>query len=68
MEGSMATNIETRVENNKLIITVDLTQEHGTTSSGKSTKVASSDGNMAVPGREEIKFGLNVYKPLRSKE
>ena len=63
----MTTNIETRVEGNKLIITVDLTQEHGTTGSGKSTKVASSDGNTAVPGREDIKFGLNVYKPLSTK-
>jgi hypothetical protein len=67
MEGSMATNIETRVEDNKLIITVDLTKEYGLTSSQKSTKVASSDGNMSVPGREDIKVGLNVYKPLRSK-
>jgi hypothetical protein len=59
----MATNIETRVEGNKLIIEVDLTKEYGLTGSGKSVKVASSDGNMSVPGREEIKMGLNVYKP-----
>jgi hypothetical protein len=62
----MATNIETRVEGNKLIIEVDLTKEYGLTGSGKSVKVASTDGNMAVPGMEAVKFGLNVYKP-RSK-
>ena len=61
----MATNIVTRVEGSKLIIEVDLVQEHGATTSGKSTKVASSDGAMSVPGREEIKVNLNVYKPVR---
>lgn len=63
----MATNIEMRVEGDKLIIEVDLTKEYGPTSSQKSMKVASSDGNMSVPGREEIKIGLNVYKPLHKK-
>lgn len=63
----MATNIETVVEGDKLIITIDLSKEYGLTGSGKSTKVASSDGNMSVPGREDIKVGLNVYKPRNSK-
>jgi hypothetical protein len=63
----MATNIETVVEGDKLIITIDLSKEYGPTGSGKSTKIASSDGNMAVPGREDIKVGLNVYKPRSSK-
>jgi len=59
----MATNIETEVHGNILTIKVDLSQEHGVTGSGKSIKIASSDGNMAVLGREDIKLGLNVYKP-----
>lgn len=64
----MATNMKTRVEGSKLIIEVDLTQEFGLTGSGKSTKIASSDGNMSVPGHEDVKIGLNVYKPAtRSK-
>ena len=46
----MATNIQTSVEGNILTIQVDLSQEHGVT--GKS-----------VRGREDIKLGLNVYKP-----
>jgi len=66
-EQSMATNIMARLEGDKLILEIDLTQEHGPTGSGKSTKVASSDGNMAVPGREEIKMGINVYKPRSTK-
>jgi len=62
----MATNIVTRLEGDKLVIEVDLTQEHGQTSSGKSIKIASIDGNMSVPGRESVKIGLNVYKSARS--
>jgi hypothetical protein len=59
----MATNIETEVHGNILTIKVDLSQEHGVTGSGKSIKIASSDGNIAVLGREDIKLGLNDYKP-----
>ena len=61
----MATNIETRIDGNKLIIEVDLSQEHGQTTTGKSTKIASSNGGMSVPGCEDVKVNLNVYKPNR---
>jgi hypothetical protein len=63
----MATNMETRMDGDKLIIEIDLTKEYGLTSSQKSIKVASSDGNISVPGREDIKLGLNVYKPAHTK-
>ncbi len=51
------------VEGDKLIIIVDLNQEFGLSSSGKSITIASTEGNVAIPNREEIKIGLNVYKP-----
>ena len=54
-------NIEMNVEGNKLTITVDLSQRYGKSSSGKSIIIASSEGNQAIPGNEEIKIGLNVY-------
>lgn len=54
-------NIEMKTEGNMLIIKVDLSQRFGKSSSGKSTIVASSEGNQPVPGHEEIKIGLNVY-------
>ncbi|MHC1745742.1 MAG: hypothetical protein AB9895_01205 [Negativicutes bacterium] len=54
-------NIEMKVEGDKLIITVDLSKRFGKSSSGKSIIVASSEGNQSVPGKEEIKIGLNVY-------
>ena len=56
-------NIEMNVEGNKLIIVVDLDQEFGLSSSGKSITVASTEGNVSVPGREEVKIGLNIYRP-----
>ncbi len=56
-------NIEISVDGNKLIIMVDLDQEFGLSSSGKSITVASTEGNVSVPGREEIKIGLNIYRP-----
>lgn len=56
-------NIEMRVEGDILTITVDLKQEFGLSSSGKSITVASTEGNVSVPGHEEVKVGLNVYRP-----
>jgi len=55
-------NMVMAVNGNKLIIEVDLAQEHGVSSSGKSIIIASSEGNVPVPGREEIKVGVNVYR------
>ncbi len=54
-------NIDMKVEGNKLTITVDLSQRYGKSSSGKSIIIASSEGNQAIPGNEDIKIGLNVY-------
>ena len=56
-------NIQMTVEGTKLVITVDLTQDFGPSSSGKSITIASTEGNISVPGREDVKVGLNVYKP-----
>jgi len=60
---SFLKNIEMNVEGNKLVIVIDLNQEFGLSSSGKSITVASTEGNVSVPGREEIKIGLNIYRP-----
>lgn len=54
-------NIEMKTEGTILTIQVDLSQRFGKSSSGKSTIVASTEGNQSVPGHEEIKIGLNVY-------
>jgi hypothetical protein len=50
-----------KVEGNILTIKVDLSKEFGPSSSGKTTIVASTEGNISIPDRDE-KVGLNVYK------
>ena len=54
-------NIEMTTTGNILTIKVDLSQRFGKSSSGKSTIVASTEGNISIPGNEEIKIGLNIY-------
>jgi hypothetical protein len=56
-------NIETSVKGDKLTITVDLSKDFGASASGKSTIIASSEGNQQVA--EGVKFGLNVYAPAK---
>ena len=55
-------NIEMTVDENILTIQVDLSKSYGPSSSGKTTIIASTEGNVSAPDREEVKVGLNVYK------
>ena len=54
-------NVEMKVEGNILTIKVDLTKEFGPSSSGKTIIIASTEGNMSIPDRDE-KVGQNVYR------
>ena len=54
-------NIEMTVEGDILTIKVDLTKEFGPSSSGKTIIIASTEGNISIPERDE-KVGLNIYK------
>lgn len=54
-------NVELSVTGNVLTITVDLSKEFGPSSSGKTTIIATTEGNVSIPDREE-KLGLNIYK------
>ena len=56
-------NIDAKVQGDKLVITIDLTKNFGLSGSGKSLIIASTEGNVSVPGREDIKIGVNVYRP-----
>ena len=58
-------NIRMEVQGETLVITIDLSKAFGLSSSGKSVIIASTGGNIAVPGREEVKIGLNVYRPQK---
>ena len=55
-------NIEMTVDENILTIQVDLSKSYGPSSSGKTIIIASTEGNVSAPDREEVKVGLNVYK------
>lgn len=55
-------NVDMTVEGNILTIKVDLTKDFGPSSSGKTIIIASTEGNASVPGREDAKVGLNVYR------
>jgi hypothetical protein len=55
-------NVEMNTEGNILTIKVDLSKEFGPSSSGKTIIIASTEGNVAIDGHEEIKVGLNIYK------
>ena len=55
-------NVELKIEHGKLTIAVDLAKEIGPSSSGKSIIIATTEGNVDVPGAPDVKFGLNVYR------
>ena len=54
-------NVEMTVEGTILTIRVDLSKEFGPSSTGKTIIIASTEGNVTIPTREE-KVGLNVYR------
>jgi hypothetical protein len=54
-------NVKVTVQGNLLTITVDLSQNQGPSSSGKTNIIATTEGNVSVPGREDVKLGLNIY-------
>lgn len=55
-------NCEMKLEGDILTITVDLSKEFGKSSSGKSIIIGTTEGNVSVPGKEDVKVGLNVYR------
>lgn len=54
-------NVEISIEGSVLTIRVDLSKEFGPSSTGKTIIIASTEGNVTVPNRQE-KIGLNVYR------
>ena len=55
-------NCEMTLNGDILTITVDVSKDFGKSSSGKSIIIATTEGNVSIPDKEEIKIGLNVYK------
>ena len=55
-------NCEMKLNGNILTVTVDISKEFGVSSSGKSIIIGSTEGNVSIPEKEDIKIGLNVYR------
>ena len=58
-------NVSAEVDGNVLIIRVDLSQRHGESGSGKTTRIASTLGNRPLHeyAGYDVRVGVNVYVP-----
>ena len=56
-------NVTVSVKDGKLTIAVDLGADLGISKSGKSRLIASTFGNVPIPG-SDARLGLNVYRPI----
>ena len=54
-------NIEMELKNKVLIIKIDTSKRFGKSASGKTTIIASTQGNQSVPGTDGMILGLNAY-------
>lgn len=55
-------NVDLSVSGDTLHIKINLKAQTTPSSSGKSEVIASTEGNISVPGFPEVKLGLNCYK------
>lgn len=55
-------NVKMSVKGNQLTITVDLSKDLGRSKTGQSILIASTKGNQSVPGKDDVKIGLNIYR------
>ncbi|GAB6271026.1 MAG: hypothetical protein PHH96_10445 [Smithellaceae bacterium] len=55
-------NVEMKLEGDILTIKVDVTKEFGPSASGKTIIIATTEGNISIPEKDEIKIGFNVYR------
>lgn len=61
-------NIETSISGDVLTIKVNLKEPGAVSASGKSVVIASTEGNVSIPGAEHLKLGVNLYTPAPSKK
>lgn len=53
-------NVDVKIEGDVMVIKVDISKDFGKSSSGKTTIIASTEGNQEV--KKNVFVGLNVYK------
>ena len=56
-----AENVAMKVVGEVLTVTIDLSKKLRPSKTGKTVLVATSSGNIEVPGHPELRIGLNVY-------
>ena len=57
-------NVKLSLKGKILTIEVDLSKTFGESKSGKTEIIATTEGNVSLPGPiTDVKIGLNVYKP-----
>ena len=57
-------NCDLKLVGNILTITIDISKDFGIEASGKSVIVASTEGYVPLPKKDDMKIGLNVYKKV----
>lgn len=60
-------NITQEINGDILTLKIDLAQRHGQSKSGKTLRVASTEGNKRI-GDTEMFIGLNVYEKIKTEE
>lgn len=60
-QQTLGENILAAVEDGKITLVIDLKHRGQRSASGKTIRVASTEGNVKVPGAEEVTIGLNAY-------
>lgn len=55
-------NCEMTLNGDILTITVNISKEFGKSSSGKNIIISSTEGNVSIPEKDDIKIGLNIYR------
>jgi len=63
-ERHLGKNIYARVKGDFLLIRVNLTKNYGQSSTGLSNVIATTRGCVRVPGRDTMKYGVNVFDVL----
>jgi hypothetical protein len=63
-EDNIMLNLTQSLKGDILTLTIDLSKVGPASSTGKSLKIASTEGNVSVDGRPDFMLGLNVYLPI----
>lgn len=61
-------NIDIVIEGDIVTIKIDLRKGSGLSSTGKSELIATTSGNLPIPGRVDYILGINCFKPIKKGE